>query len=362
MKYVQTWVGSTLFALGFDTAAWRIAPYCFQIVFGIALFFNLGECYYYTHYAKAMYYTDRVCASMEGSSAAVHKGQDDILAATTGEPNPAAAYLDKVAVERASTDALVAPPSESTQPRAGMDSVFPIANQGRILSHFPTLAHRDDVDGLRAVAVMPVVFYHFDVSFPGGFAGVDIFFVVSGFLITSILLSKLDQGSFSLAEFWGRRCRRLFPAMAAMLTVTFAAGWFLLLGETYSELLLQGTATLLLSANLRLFAIYDSYFTTDLDSPLLHCWSLAVEEHFYLLFPLFLACLWRYARRSIFAAQAVLAAFSLVLSLVLTPIYPNFSFYLLPTRASCPAPTLAALVLCALSLLPSSLRLPQTWG
>ena len=192
--------------------------------------------------------------------------------------------------------------------------------------------HRADIDGLRAFAVVPVVAYHYGISFPGGFTGVDIFFVISGFLITSIQINKLEQGTFSVAGFWGKRCRRLFPAFAVMLTVSLCVGWFMMFGSVYTALLEQAWATLLMGANVKLY-FTSSYFQTTAELPLLHCWSLAVEEQFYVLFPMLLWAVWRVARRAVFPVLATLVVVSLTVAVILTPLHPRFAFYLLPTRA-----------------------------
>ena len=213
-----------------------------------------------------------------------------------------------------------------------------LAERGEARVAFPPLKHRDDVDGLRALAVLPVVLFHFGLGFVGGFAGVDVFFVISGFLICSIILSKLERGSFSLLEFWKRRCRRLFPALAVMLTSVLIAGHFVLLGDTYTSLLRQGWATLLFSANVRFF-LTDPYFFSGVEVPLLHCWSLAVEEQYYLLFPLTLSALWAQTdlvgppQRAVLAALLLIASGSFALSVATSAASANFAFYLLPTRA-----------------------------
>jgi peptidoglycan/LPS O-acetylase OafA/YrhL len=197
------------------------------------------------------------------------------------------------------------------------------------------LAYRPELDGLRAVAVVPVVLYHFGCSFPGGFAGVDVFFVISGYLITSILLAALAAGTLSLAGFWSRRVRRLFPALSAMLAATLLAANFVLLAETYWSLGAQAWATLLLGANVKFYTAVD-YFHNPLECPLLHCWSLAVEEHFYLLYPLLLRALWRpgpAGRRRLCGCLAALSAASLAVSVVAATADRKFGFYLLPARA-----------------------------
>ena len=195
-------------------------------------------------------------------------------------------------------------------------------------------AYRPDVEGLRAFAVIAVVIYHFDLGLAGGFTGVDIFFVISGFLITSIQLKKLEQGRFSMGSFWHKRCRRLFPAFSVMLALLLFVGWFTLLGSIYELLLDQSIAALLASANIRLY-FQSSYFDSSAAEPLLHCWSLAVEEQFYLLFPVLLWSLWRDAEsgRRIMIAQLIIFVFSLGISVAVTPVDNRFAFYLLPSRA-----------------------------
>lgn len=137
--------------------------------------------------------------------------------------------------------------------------------------------------GLRAIAVIPVVLFHFHLSFPGGFAGVDVFFTISGYLITAILMSKLAKNKFSLAEFFTRRCRRLFPALAILLASTLTAGWYLLLQPAFNSLVQQTTAVLLFGANFHFYKVND-YFAASSDMLLLHCWSLAVEGMYNMLF------------------------------------------------------------------------------
>ena len=148
------------------------------------------------------------------------------------------------------------------------------------------VSYRRDIDGLRAVAVLPVVLFHLGVApFSGGFVGVDVFFVISGFLITSIVYREHLAGHFSYARFYERRIRRLFPALAVMLVLTGIVAWFLLLPEDYklfSEA--QGLSVLFL-ANFHFWNKTDYFNDAVGNIPLLHTWSLSVEEQFYLLFP-----------------------------------------------------------------------------
>lgn len=148
-------------------------------------------------------------------------------------------------------------------------------------------AYRRDIDGLRAVAVIPVLLFHIDLwPFHGGFVGVDIFFVISGYLIASIIARELDEGRFSLTNFYARRIRRIFPALFAMIAVAIALGSQILLPLDYRALGVSAVATVLFASNLY-FARHSGYFASSAEeAPLLHSWSLAVEEQFYILFPL----------------------------------------------------------------------------
>jgi peptidoglycan/LPS O-acetylase OafA/YrhL len=156
------------------------------------------------------------------------------------------------------------------------------------------LRYRPDIDGLRAVAVVPVVFFHLGMEpFSGGYVGVDVFFVISGFLITSLIFPEMRRGEFSIWKFYERRVRRIFPALFAVVGVsTIAAAWlFLPLEfEEYSQSL---AATTLFGSNI-LFWSQADYFDAPAElKPLLHTWSLAVEEQFYIFFPPFLFVLQR---------------------------------------------------------------------
>jgi peptidoglycan/LPS O-acetylase OafA/YrhL len=155
---------------------------------------------------------------------------------------------------------------------------------------------RRDINGLRGLAVLLVIFYHLGISFvPAGFVGVDVFFVISGFLITSHLLRDFNQGHFSLKYFYLRRMRRILPALLVVLLVTTVAAFVLLFNEdlvSYGQTLV---AALLSYSNLYfLNHIHFGYFATDATViPLLHTWSLGVEEQFYIVWPLLLMALYR---------------------------------------------------------------------
>ena len=173
--------------------------------------------------------------------------------------------------------------------------------------------YRPDIDGLRALAILPVLAFHaFPSLAPGGFAGVDIFFVISGYLIGLIILRSLQRGSFRFAEFYAHRVRRIFPALAAVLAASLLAGWFVLLPQEYR---LLGKHVLTSAAFLQNFALQREagYFDVASDGkPLLHLWSLAVEEHFYLLFPLLAWALWRLGRSAMWLGLLLAATGSLL--------------------------------------------------
>lgn len=153
--------------------------------------------------------------------------------------------------------------------------------------------YRPEIDGLRAVAVLAVVLFHAGFGCSGGYVGVDVFFVISGFLITSLIWKDLEDGRFTFANFWERRARRIIPALVVVTVATLIAGWFLLLPPDFESLGKASAAQAVFAANLYYWRDSD-YFASDADSkPLLHTWSLAVEEQFYLFVPFLLWGLFR---------------------------------------------------------------------
>lgn len=195
------------------------------------------------------------------------------------------------------------------------------------------MKYRSEIDGLRAVAVIPVILFHAGFSsFSGGFVGVDVFFVISGYLITTIILSEMEQNNFSILHFYERRTRRILPALFLVTLLTSILGWLWLMPSDMEDLSKSLAAVVTFSSNI-LFWRQSGYF--DLDSefkPLLHTWSLAVEEQFYLFFPLFLILMWRYRKRLIFASFMLIAMVSIVASQWGAYHARTATFYLLPTR------------------------------
>ena len=188
--------------------------------------------------------------------------------------------------------------------------------------------YRHDIDGIRAIAIMGVIFFHaFPNHFMGGFIGVDIFFVISGFLISSIILNGFNGGQYSLFEFYLRRVCRLFPALILVMFFCLAFGWFILLAQEYEQLGKHVAGNSVFSGNFILLN-ESGYFDTSAERKiLLHLWSLGIEEQFYIFWPL---GLWWSYKKGIDATLIILCAIviSLLLNCILSYIYPVGNFYL----------------------------------
>lgn len=195
-------------------------------------------------------------------------------------------------------------------------------------------AYRRDIDGLRAIAVLAVVLYHYDLgSVRGGFVGVDIFFVISGFLITGIIQREIADGAYSYAAFYERRVRRLFPALFVVLAVTMAVGVALLLPSDLRTLGTSVPATLFFGSNV-FFWRSSGYFDVAAElNPLLHTWSLAVEEQFYIGLPILLLLVHRFAGRWLKPVLVVVALLSFAACAGLQWFRPTATFFLSPFRA-----------------------------
>ena len=195
-------------------------------------------------------------------------------------------------------------------------------------------SYRADIDGLRALAVLPVLLYHAKVpGFSGGFIGVDIFFVISGFLITGIIAREVDAGEFSILSFYERRARRILPALLAMIAFVLIAASLLFLPHDFATVAPSALAAIGFLANVYLFT-QTGYFQGSAETtPLLHTWSLGVEEQFYIAVPILLILIARYAPAWRIKAVLALAMISFVWAVLKQTDSDGFAFYMLPTRA-----------------------------
>jgi peptidoglycan/LPS O-acetylase OafA/YrhL len=198
-----------------------------------------------------------------------------------------------------------------------------------------THKYRADIDGLRALAVLSVVAFHMQTRFGpfgGGFVGVDVFFVISGYLISSVIFSEIDNSRFSLVAFYERRIRRIFPALLVMMFLVSVLAYIYLLPAELQDFARSLFAATCSFSNFY-FLKHSGYFNSPLSNPLLHTWSLAVEEQFYIIFPLLLVAVRRLFPRRLRLSVAVLALLSLAISAIETYINPTFAFYMPYTRA-----------------------------
>lgn len=195
------------------------------------------------------------------------------------------------------------------------------------------MEYRREIDGLRAVAVMPVILFHGGVAgFGGGFVGVDVFFVISGYLITSLIAAQAASGRFSLLEFYERRARRILPALFFVVLASVPAAWLLMLPGEYRNFSQSVAAVAVFASNV-LFWRESGYFQPNSEvKPLLHTWSLAVEEQYYVIFPILMLILWRFGRPWLVALLALVAAVSLGWAEWGSRHMAAVAFYSLPTR------------------------------
>ena len=196
------------------------------------------------------------------------------------------------------------------------------------------MKYRPEVDGLRTLAVVPVLLFHVGFEqFSGGFVGMDIFFVISGYLITSIIYREVENNEFSIVRFYERRIRRIFPALFAVFFATLAVGWFVLLPGPFEALGISTFWATLFVSNI-LFWSKSGYFDSDAESkPLLHTWSLSVEEQFYVLFPPAVMLLYRMAgRKGVVTLVTASICLSFVWAVWSVADSPNAAFFLAPAR------------------------------
>jgi peptidoglycan/LPS O-acetylase OafA/YrhL len=196
------------------------------------------------------------------------------------------------------------------------------------------MRYRPEIDGLRAIAVAAVILFHAGFAlFSGGFVGVDVFFVISGFLITSIIVEELKTGRFSVLRFYERRARRILPALFTVMAACVPFAYRLLSPDDLKDFA-QSLAAICLFASNVLFWGESGYFDTQAElKPLLHTWSLAVEEQFYVIFPLLLLAAWRLGRGVLLSLIGAIVMASLYISVDEVRNFPSAAFYLLPSRA-----------------------------
>ncbi|QOY62379.1 acyltransferase [Lysobacter sp. H21R4] len=197
-----------------------------------------------------------------------------------------------------------------------------------------SLKYRADIDGLRAIAVLGVLLYHLDAGLvPGGYVGVDVFFVISGFLISKIIYGEIEAGTFSITRFYVRRARRILPALLSVVLFTSVAAMAVLYPTERMEYAKSAVASMLFSANFYFFATLNYFAPAADEIPLLHLWSLGIEEQFYIVFPVLALLLTRLRRRLFTLALGVLFLASLVACIKTLHVDPSRAFYLLPFRA-----------------------------
>ena len=197
------------------------------------------------------------------------------------------------------------------------------------------MKYRSEIDGLRTVAVIPVILFHAGFeAFSGGFVGVDVFFVLSGYLITTILAHEMAEGRFSIARFYERRARRILPALYFVMLTTLPVAFWLMLPDEFAEFCRAFLSVIVFASNIFFWQTTDYFARAAEENPLLHTWSLAVEEQYYMLFPLILLLLWRFrGRRAALLGVALLTAGSLALAEIGWRAAPVANFFLLPSRA-----------------------------
>ena len=197
------------------------------------------------------------------------------------------------------------------------------------------MPYRPDIDGLRALAVIGVILFHADIGLSGGFVGVDVFFVISGFLITSLILKDIKSNQFSLSGFWERRARRIFPALYVVTITTIGLSFLFLLPKDFEILGGSVIGLSFFSSNIFFWKNTNSYFSGSAEEmPLLHTWSLSLEEQFYIIVPIVFLLFFKWRQfDKLFWVISAGTLLSLLISIVGTIHYESASFYLLPTRA-----------------------------
>jgi peptidoglycan/LPS O-acetylase OafA/YrhL len=195
------------------------------------------------------------------------------------------------------------------------------------------MIYRREIDGLRALAIVPVILFHAGFkTFSGGYVGVDIFFVISGYLITSVIIDEKKAGTFSLNNFYERRVRRILPALFFVMLVCLPFAWYWLLPEDMKSFSQSLAAVPIFSSNISFWRTSGYFDASSELKPLLHTWSLAVEEQYYLVFPIFILLFWQLGRRWVISILVSAAFLSLALAQWWLELKPAFTFFMLPTR------------------------------
>jgi peptidoglycan/LPS O-acetylase OafA/YrhL len=194
--------------------------------------------------------------------------------------------------------------------------------------------YRAEIDGLRAVAVVPVILFHAGIEqFSGGYVGVDIFFVISGYLITTIILTEMGDNTFSLVSFYDRRARRILPALFLVMLLSSLFAWFWLMPADMKDFSQSLVAVPMFSSNILFWQETGYWGTANEIKPLLHTWSLAVEEQYYVIFPIFLMLMWGLQKHWLLSSFILLAVISLAFAQWGAYTQPSATFFLLPSRA-----------------------------
>ena len=201
------------------------------------------------------------------------------------------------------------------------------------------MQYRKEIDGLRAIAVVSVILSHIGIqAFEGGFVGVDVFFVISGFLITSLILSDMAHGKFSFLDFYYRRSKRILPALFLTVMLTLLAGWYILLPVNYADLIRTALNLSVFSSNIYLSKVSGYFDTNSIHNPLLHTWSLSIEEQYYLIFPVLLIVIFKLFENKKYVLKIVgytllaILSFSLFYAENKVRSKPDSAFFLLQTR------------------------------
>jgi peptidoglycan/LPS O-acetylase OafA/YrhL len=196
-----------------------------------------------------------------------------------------------------------------------------------------SIGYRREIDGLRAIALLPVTLFHMGfAAFGGGFIGVDVFYVISGYLITTVIVTEKRSGTFSIARFYERRARRILPALLLVAIACIPFGWIWMLPDDFENFGESLVATAIFANNILLW-LTSGYFQAPVEvKPLAHTWSLAIEEQYYVGFPILIALLWRVGKRGLLAALMAIGIASLAAAQLASTIDANANYLLLPTR------------------------------